>query len=358
MKILNVLLAIIVLVAGIAGIAYLVKTGTVEELLSESAVNGDDEDDEIPDKDRIHIIDGYKAIKLDEEQLATVGLSAARLSGMNFRPEFTAYARVVDIAPLVSLRTEYENLHAEKKITENALQSLRVNLRRARALHEARSLSTRELERVRAEVDQKAVELNAMNTRIENLVYKINSEWGKVIGDIALNPEMKTEFNRLALHRDALVTLSLPKDKTLTHTGQVVFISHTSHREDAISAKYLDEAKKAGNPLYGESYFYLLESGKFRPEMRMFAWVVESDETMTGLFVPEKAVVWYANEPWVYIQYENNLFIRKPLSDAIKIEKGWFLSDGIGADEQVVIRGGQTLLSEEFKWAIPDEDAD
>ncbi|HSR63096.1 MAG TPA: hypothetical protein VLN56_06790 [Gammaproteobacteria bacterium] len=357
MKIINALLVLIVLIVGIAGIAYLMKTGIVEELVTENTANGDD-DDGTPEEDRIHIIGGYKAIELDEEQLETVGLSTARLTGMNFRPEFSAYARVVDIAPLVSLRTEYKNLRAEKKIVENALQSLRANLRRARALHEARSLSTRELERVRAEVDQKIVELNAMNTRIESLVYKIHSEWGEVIGDIALNPEKQAAFDRLAMHRDALVMLSLPKDKTLTNTGQGVFISHTSHREDAIPSTYIDQAKKAGNPLYGESYFYLLESGKIRPEMRLFAWIEESDETMTGLFVPEEAVVWYANKPWVYIQHEDNLFIRKPLSNAVKIEKGWFLSDGIGADDQVVVSGGQTLLSEEFKWAIPDEDAD
>lgn len=358
MKILNILVAVIVLVIGVAGIGYMVKTGIFEELLSENTADVDDDTDVGPEEDRIHIIDGYKAVELDDEQLETVGLSLDRLESIDFRPEFTAYATVIDIAPLVSLRTEYKNLLAEKKIIESALQSLRINLRRARALHEARSLSTRELERVRAEVDQKTVELNAMNTRIDNLVYKINSEWGEVIGDIALNPERQAAFNRLAMHRDALVMLSLPKDKTLTHVGQKVFISHTNRRDDAIPATYIDQAKKAGNPLYGESYYYLLESGKLRPEMRLFAWIEESEESMTGLFVPEKAVIWYANEPWIYIQHDEHIFIRKPLSNAIKLEKGWFLVDGINADEQVVMGGGQTLLSEEFKWAIPDEDAD
>jgi hypothetical protein len=93
--------------------------------------------------------------------------------------------------------------------------------------------------------------------------------------------------------------------------------------------------------------------------MKLFAWIEESGVNIEGLFVPESAVIWYANQPWIYLVQDDELFIRKPLSDVRKINDGWLLKDDslIGGD-LLVTKGGQTLLSEEFKWAIPDEDDD
>lgn len=356
MKFINSILAVILLIAGMWGIAYMVENDMVQEFLSENG--NDDNDDDDDEEQRIHIIGGYKAVKLDEQQLKNAGLSSERLSSMEFRAEFTAYAEVIDVAPLVNLKTEYSNLHAEKRILQNVLKNLRANLTRAQALHKARSLSTRELEQHRATVENKNAELNAITTRIENLRYRINSDWGEAIGSLLLDPDKEPLFNRLAMHEDFLIMLSLPKDMTLSSTDQKVYVNHVNRRDGAVVATYVDQARHAGNPLYGESYIYLASSEKMRPGMRLFAWIEETDETLTGLFVPENAVVWYANDPWIYIQHDRDTFIRKPLADAKRVENGWLLSNGIDRNELVVVRGGQTLLSEEFKWAIPDEDAD
>ncbi|HKK15912.1 MAG TPA: hypothetical protein VJ981_04340, partial [Gammaproteobacteria bacterium] len=226
------------------------------------------------------------------------------------------------------------------------------------ALHKARSLSTSELDIRRANFEEKAAELKAMSTRIENLAYKARSEWGDIIASMMLAPDREPDFNNLAMHRTSLVMLSLPKNRTFNPSGQDVYVGYTSKRDDAVLASYLDESRHAGNPLYGESYIYLVESDKMRPGMRLFAWIEESEEALTGLFVPESAVIWYANEPWIYIQHDRNVFVRKPLANARKMENGWFLTSGVENNDMVVTSGGQTLLSEEFKWAIPDEDND
>ena len=92
--------------------------------------------------------------------------------------------------------------------------------------------------------------------------------------------------------------------------------------------------------------------------MKLFAWVEEGEQEAEGLFVPESAVVWYANNPWIYIK-RDDLFIRKPIKDARKINGGWLMQNELlTVDDLVVTKGGQTLLSEEFKWAIPDEEDD
>lgn len=198
-----------------------------------------------------------------------------------------------------------------------------------------------------------------MNTRLASFTYKLKSLWGEKLAGFILDQDKQVEFDALATYKKSLILLSLSKNRTLNHQLQQVFISNVNQRESALSVSYLDQAKHVNNPLYGESYLYLLESKNLRAGMRLFAWIEESGHSLDGLFVPEGAVIWYANEAWIYTRHDDDLFVRKPLGNARRVNNGWLLADEmLVGDEQVVTGGGQTLLSEEFKWAIPDEDDD
>ncbi len=315
--------------------------------------------DEDGDEEKIFIVDGYKAMQLDEEIIVASGLEFGQLEGMSFKPEFIAYAEVINIEPLVSLKTEHQVILAEQKILQNDLHNHNKILKRAVALHKAKSLSTRDLEKNRADRDLKASELSAMNTRLASFKYKIRSLWGNTLANLVLDQEKQGDFDELASYKTSLILLSLSKNQTLDYQQQKVFVSNVNQRDTASAVSYLDQAKHVNNPLYGESYIYLLDSKKIRAGMRLFAWIEESGESIEGLFIPESAVIWYANEPWIYLKHDEEIFVRKPLGNARKVNNGWLLeNDGLIGTGLVVTRGGQTLLSEEFKWAIPDEDDD
>lgn len=324
-----------------------------------------DEDDE-NDKDqarnagneRIQIVDGYKAIKIEQEVIDAAGLKFESPVSRTFTPEFTAYAEVIDITPLVTAKTRYSNMQADIRVLKNDLQSLDLNLKRALALHKTNSLSTGELEKHRADRNLKAAEIDAMNTHLENLAVEIESGWGKEISQLVLDRDRQDLFDRLTNHQSALVQVSLLKDNTLEDVQQKVYVSSRNRRDTAQEVKYLDRAIHVNNQLHGESYFYLLDSGKFLPGNRLFTWIEESGNSITGWFIPENAVIWYANEPWIYTKHDEQLFVRKPLLNARKLVDGWLVQEGINEDDFVVSHGGQTLLSEEFKWAIPNEDDD
>lgn len=321
-----------------------------------------DEADEISNEagnEKIHIVDGYKAIQLDDEVVSTSGIQFEPLSAVVFSPEFAAYAEVLDIAPLVMLKTEYADLLAEKNVTQTELNNRNKILERAENLYRIKSLASGELEMNRAERDIKAAELRAMIVRLEGIAYKLESRWGQSIGNLVLDPKKQTDFDSLASYRTLLVLVSLLKNQRLDDPEQKVFVSSLNQRNTAHSVRYLDKANQISNPLYGESHIYLLDSQKLRPGMRLFAWIKESGEDKTGLFLPASAVIWYANEPWIYVSHSDNIFVRKPLGNATKLDDGWLLDEGqIGKDALVVSKGGQSLLSEEFKWAIPNEDDD
>jgi hypothetical protein len=329
-----------------------------DKFISKSeARNSDDKD--IDDRTKVIIVDGFKAIQLDEKIIATSGLEFEAPKNMSFKPEFIAYADVVDIKPLVSLKTERQVMLAEQKILQNDLTNYNKILKRAEALHKVKSLSTRDLEKNRADRDLKAFRLSAMNTRLNSFEYKIKSFWGETLARFILGQDKEQVFDALASYKTSLILLSLPKNKTLEHLKQKVFVSNVNRRETARAVTYLDQAKYINNPLYGESYFYLLESKKLRAEMHLFAWIEEGEQSMEGVFVPESAVIWYANEPWIYLKHDEAIFVRKSLGDARKVNNGWLLKDDVLIDSDLIVtRGSQTLLSEEFKWAIPDEDDD
>ena len=318
--------------------------------------NNDDQDE---DEERISIIDGYKALALDEKVAEASGLKFESLKSISIRPEFIAYAEVVDVQPLVSLKAEHQDLLAERKVLQNDLYNHNKILERAEALHKVKSLSTRDLEKTRFERDQKASEINAANTRVNGFVFKVKSNWGDIISKLILDKEQQDAFNEVAAQQKAFILLSLPKSESLDPQNQSVFVSGVNNRESAQKVAYLDQAKMVNNPLYGESYFYFLDSQKVRSGMRLFAWIEESGNISEGYFITDKAVLWYANEPWIYVKHGEELFIRKPLGNAKKIDNGWLLEDKmLVGDDLLVTEGGQTLLSEEFKWAIPDENDD
>ena len=92
--------------------------------------------------------------------------------------------------------------------------------------------------------------------------------------------------------------------------------------------------------------------------MRLYVWLPETGFSGEGVHIPEQAVVWYAGKPWAYVQVDDELFSRRSLLDPIQTNDGWLVKENFETNEKVVVSGAQTLLSEEFKWAIPDEDDD
>ena len=320
----------------------------------------DDEHDEDDDDDEyVLIVDGHKAVQLDDDAWALVGMETEKLASMTVAAEIrAAHAEVLDIAPLIALKTEYKALLAEQKIRQSELTHQEKNVQRAQSLHEVQTLSLAELEQHRAKLGVYASQLAETNTRIEGFLYQLRSSWGERLGSFVVEPAEQAALDKLASYQTSLILLSLPKGESLA-AGQAVFVSALNQRETARAASYLDKAYQSSYPLHGESHFYLLETKGLRAGMRLFAWIKTRADSLEGLFVPERAVIWYSNQPWVFLSYPDSVFVRKPLANARRIEGGWLLQDpDFAGDGSLVTSGGQSLLSEEFKWAIPDEDND
>lgn len=67
--------------------------------------------------------------------------------------------------------------------------------------------------------------------------------------------------------------------------------------------------------------------------------------------VPESAVVWQDGRAWVYMQQDEEHFLRRAVALEVGREDGWSVH-GLRADARVVVTGAQQLLSEEQRAEI------
>jgi hypothetical protein len=74
--------------------------------------------------------------------------------------------------------------------------------------------------------------------------------------------------------------------------------------------------------------------------------------------VPASAAVWYSGGPWVYVQVGEELFARYIVPIDNEIAGGWVAQEVFKPGEALVVNGAQTLLSEEFRSQIPEEQDD
>jgi hypothetical protein len=92
--------------------------------------------------------------------------------------------------------------------------------------------------------------------------------------------------------------------------------------------------------------------------MRLYAWVPDPQDRIEGILLPRDAIVWFNGRPWVYVRRSETVFMKQPVGEHIVMAGGWLLPDMQVDELEVVTAGNQLLLSEEYRWQIPDEDDD
>jgi hypothetical protein len=74
-----------------------------------------------------------------------------------------------------------------------------------------------------------------------------------------------------------------------------------------------------------------------------------------GVVVPSSAIVRAEGKSWVYQETAPGRFVRRSVETIQQDGKGFFVREGLSPGEEVVARGAQILLSEEFRSGIQPE---
>ena len=337
------LLTVCLIVAGIAG-------GLVWGFLAGRSEQTAEAKNEAPVEapSRVAWEDGKSVLTFDQQAQQANGIAVSALAGDRRRTEVKANAVVLQLQPLLDLKTSYNSALMDIAKARAAAQSSQTEYQRLRQLNQGgQNVSDKAVEAARAASESDAAVFENAEQSMAVLRSSLPLHWGPTLArwleqgspqlDELLTQRMVllqvTAVNAGAWAAPAQATVELPDG----HHGSVHLVSTLPQVDARLQApSFLYAASAHSGLIPGISLSLFLPSGPAR----------------NGVLVPYPAIVWWQGRAWCYVEESPTKFTREEISTANPAPAGWFVSEGISPGSHVVTAGAQTLLSEEFRSQI------
>ncbi len=276
---------------------------------------------------------GETGIVLDDETQKRIALQAAPVAVTTFQPEIKGYGKVLDPAPLALAISEIAS-------AQIAASASRQESNRLKTLGE--NTAAKNLQAAEAIARHDELTLDAAKLRL-----KIS--WGKAFAEKTNLTEL---LDSLASAEAALVRIEVPVGELSSAPLSARLIS-LGTETNFVEAEFLDAASSVEPQTQNRGFIFIAKENRQRlvPGTAVTGFLKVSGEPMRGVIIPRSAIVRLNGKLWFYAQTEKNFFVRREISADDPVETGFFtatLTEAI----PVVIRGAQTLLSEEQKDQI------
>ncbi len=303
----------------------------------------------------VEMIEGNIAVRLPENIQQQAGIQITTLEQVTHLHEQHTFGEVEDIQSLLELRSRYNSIQSDRIIAESSLLASRQEYDRLQLLHnEASNISDRQLQQAKSQWMSDSAQVQAKKQEMEDIRNEAVQSWGRMIVDWVLKDS--EIFKGLTSGEQVLLLITLGSDQLMPPDTEIILVSRNGNRESAQEAFYISPAPRTDTLIQGETYYFHTRAERLRAGMRLDAWIPAKDSTIQGVIIPASAVIWYVDKPWVYLQMDNETFKRQALINYTESREGWFVEESLHTGDRIVLHGGQMLLSEEFRWSIPDED--
>lgn len=298
---------------------------------------------------RVSTEEGKRVITIDAETQKRSGIETSTLPVAPHQQELRAYGMVLDVARLTELSNNYANAKAQVQTAQARLAMSRPAFERAQKLfNDTHVVSQAQLQAAEAAFGTDQASLAAAEALVRTHSATAYQEWGAVLGKAIV--EEQPSVRALIERQNFLLQITLPPGvtiKTVPATASIV-----TAKDARADAAFVSPATRIDPRIQGVSYFYTAaaESGVL-PGMNVLAFL-PSGAMIEGAAVPASAVVWLQGKAWVYRRIEDDTFTRVEISTDIPAPAGGYFAKQIDDDDEVVTRGAQLLLSEEFRAQI------
>ncbi len=335
--------SVTILVAGVA-IAVLAVWGFMqgrEELIQDQAR-------EAPVKAPLRVARkaGGPVVMLDAATQKQAGIAVAVAVPGTRRAAVDALVVVLPLQGLIDLRNRYAAATAQADKASAALHASRREYERLQALHgDDRNISDKVLQAAEAVWRSDEAGVRAAQAAVDALERGARQQWGAALTLAVV--ENAPGFQRLAMQKEALLRIAAPSGVHLAAPPATVSVT----RDDGqlTTAQLLSPSPQVDPRIQGPAFFYAAAAAGLLPGTTLTARLPVGPEE-TGAGIPASAVVWWQGKRWFYIQNEPDQFERRELIGAIPVAEGWFVPRL--QSPRVVVRGAQTLLSEELRGQI------
>lgn len=306
--------------------------------------------------------EGVRAgLNISEAAQKTSGIDTTPLTAVSWQAETRLYGSVVEIGPLIELRSRYLAAKAEALVARSALDVSAAEYRRIAALYaDDRNASQRALQGAQGALKADQARLGAAETAVDGVFATMRGQWGEVLAGWATAADSHAEARQFTslLNRDqAIVQIAIPFEIPVPAADAKLTLAPLAAADGERPAQLVSPASSVDSAVPGRTFFYRTDARDLRYGARIVARLDAAGESTKGVLVPFPAVIWHGGKSWVYVQTQPGKFERREVQTRREMDKGWF-SDELSAGDAVVISGAQLLLSEELKYQIRNENQD
>lgn len=283
-------------------------------------------------------------VALSAQQLQTQGIVLAPLRATTQATSIEGVASVRDPAALLATAADLASARAQAHAAAASAAAARAQAARLQALRPHGYTSLNEVQATAAQATAAEAQHAAAVAQLGALQASARARWGAALA--ALAARGTPALADYAQGRATLVELALPSGVEAPPAAQITL--HPAGAAD-LPATLLGAAPQADAVVQGPTYFYRVTGGQLRSGQRITASMPLPQAARAGVRVPAAAVIWYAGQPWVYLQVAPGRFQRQPLPAAAEDTQGWFVSAGLHDGQRVVVHGAELLLVQELK---------
>lgn len=316
-------------------------------------------EEEIETPNLVSTDNGATVVTLNALTQLQSGIATSSIQSSSHLTTLNSLGIVVNLQPLLELRTRYLEARAEAAVQAAAVETSTQEYERLKLLNQdERNVSERAVALARSALkSEQARQLAAERTAL-NLRDSMRQQWGERLASAATQDTPDSFLRRLLEHQDALIQVTLPYEAPAPQLRSTISVSPTSAPNRSLRAEFISPAAVIDTGMPGKTYYYRTAAQELRAGMRVTVRMQQQNAQLSGVVVPHAAVVWYGGKAWVYKQQSAERFVRVLIDTDAQASDGWFVSDGLQAGDRLVTSGVQLLLSEEFKYQIKNENED
>jgi hypothetical protein len=303
---------------------------------------------EKPVKAAARVSAGTGVIHIEPAAQERSGIATARLPAAPWLDQIRAYGMVLDAARLTDLSNSYVNAEAQLRTAEAKVTFSKAAYERVQKLYDTdRSVALALVQSSEAAYRTDEAGVGAARSQVRTLAATAHQEWGPVLGKSLV--ERSATVVRLIERQDFLVQVTLPPGIPAPKSVAAAAVDSPAKGRAAITL--VSPATRTDARIQGVSFFYLAaaDSGVL-PGMNVLAFLASGGAE--GVAVPAEALVWWQDRPWVYRRTEPATFVRTRIATDQPTPGGGYIDRNLGKEAEIVTRGAQLLLSEEFRAQI------
>ncbi|MHB8743604.1 MAG: efflux RND transporter periplasmic adaptor subunit [Sulfuricaulis sp.] len=293
----------------------------------------------------VAVVNGVTVVMLDTATQTQSDIRTEPLSSANYRAETAAYGTVLDLQPLIDLRTRYASALADADAARALAAASEQEYQRSRLLYQDNqnvALKTYQAAQAAYQSDQAKADAAALNT--QNIQAAARQQFGATLTRWVLDSH-SPELARLLNRQDVLLRVSLPLDDGRAAPAQIQISANNYRRLPA----YLVSPSPQSDPAVQGSAFIYRAAAPLAAGTNIAAYLPTSQQITHGTLIPARAIVWYGGQPWAYRQTDATHFGRYPVAQQSPMQGGFFVTQGFKPGQRVVVSGAQLLLSEELR---------